>query len=108
MKEDKKADFLLFSDSLPTLLNRDINNNILMFIFMSMFKASKDEQKDAIVGFVDQISSDIGSFFLDKAKAEFDLTEEESNNLNRKIKLHLNQNLGPILKEIQEYKNDKK
>ena len=46
MEEQKIKNFQSFNNALPMLIQKDINSNILMFMFIAMFNASKEEQKE--------------------------------------------------------------
>ena len=109
MEDQKIKNFQSFNNALPMLIQKDINANILMFMFVAMYSAIKDEQKETIASFIEKLSEDMFKFFSGKLTMDFDeLSDLEIENFKKKVKFLIDQNLNPIQEEIQKYKYDKK
>ena len=107
MNEQETKNFQSFSAAIHSDIQKDLNNNILMFILTAMFSAGSNEQKDTVVSFIDVITNDITKFYTDKAKLDFNLNMLDTENLDTTIRGIIIQNLNPILKEIAVYKASK-
>ena len=109
MEEQKTKNLQSFNNALPMLIQKDINANILMFMFVAMYTASNDAQKETVATFINKLADDMINFFSKKLTIDFDdLSDLEIKNYKDRIEYLVNQNLKPILTEIERHKNDSK
>lgn len=98
------TDFRKLIEMLPNIIQKDMDSNLVQFIFLNMFNISPDEQKEDMIDFIDKLSKDCQAFFTQKAKADFDISEKDLINLDNKTKTLLQQHLAPILAAFDKYK----
>jgi len=98
------TEFRRLLEMLPTILQKDIDSNLVQFIFLNMFNMSSPENKEDMMEFIDKLYKDCHSFFTQKTKADFDMSEENLAEFNNKIEMLLQQHLAPILTAFENYK----
>ncbi|MBV5347189.1 hypothetical protein JZU46_03090, partial [bacterium] len=102
---NKTAKFGAFDNALPMIIEKDVNSNITLFLFAYLFRSADDEQRESMAKFVENLKTDMHKFFMDRAKIDFELTEDDVKFLDGRIDTLLRQKLGPIFTDVENYRN---
>ncbi len=104
-----EAQFLNFEKHLTESADRMANNYLIMFMFLTMFRSSNQEQKQTISGLISALKEEIQTTHLKKSELTFNLTKEQHAVIVSTLEKVSSSSLRPILSELtifEETKND--
>ncbi len=102
-----EAQFLNFEKHLTDSADRMANNSLIMFMFLTMFRSSSEDQKQIIVNLVHTLKEEIQTSHLKKSELTFNLTKDQHDVIVATLEKISSSSLKPIFLEIKAFEESK-